>query len=68
MLIKLSDGCYIAHDHITEVTLNSHREHIVVRTKDGIGHIHEPVYRQSVYNALDDLIAKINSATDTKGK
>ena len=67
MLIKLSDGCYIAHDHIAEVTVNSHREHIVVRTKDGIGLIHEPGYKQSVYNALDDLVTKINSVPDTKG-
>ena len=67
MLIKLSDGCYVAHDQIAEVKVSDYGTHITVRTKDGIGHYHEPAYKQSIYAALDELVAKINSANDTKG-
>lgn len=62
MMIKLSDGCYVAAEHIAEVTINSSSQTITVRTKAAIGHTHTPDYKQSVYAALDDLVAKINEA------
>ena len=62
-MIKLSDGCYVAADQIAEVRINSYANSIVVRTKDGVGHSHHPEYRQSIYVALDELIAKINKGT-----
>lgn len=62
-MIKLSDGCYVAADCIAEVKLNPSSQTITVRTKDGIGHSHSPEYKQSVYAALDDLVAKINAAS-----
>ena len=62
MLIKLSDGCYVAADQIAELKIPEYANHIVVRTRDGIGHCHEPAYTQSVYEALDELVDKINNA------
>lgn len=62
-MIKLSDGCYVNADDIAEITVNEHRTHVTVRTKKGIGHCHEPEWRESVYCALDKLVAKINAAT-----
>ena len=63
MMIKLSDGCYVAADQIAEVRLNSYRTSITVRTKDGIGHSHVPSNIREMYSELDRLIAEINSAT-----
>ena len=63
MMIRLSDGCYVAADQIAEVRLNSHANSITVRTKDGIGHSHMPSDVRQVYTELDRLIAEINSAT-----
>ena len=65
-MIKLSDGCYVAADFIAEVKLNSSSQTITVRTKDGIGHSHAPEYKQSVYDALDKLVAEIISANQGK--
>ena len=65
MMIKLSDGCYVAADQISEVRINEYSSAIVVRTKDGLGHSHHPEGRQSIYAALDALISKINSAERT---
>ena len=61
-MIKLSDGCYVAADQIAEVKVNDYSTSITVRTKDGIGHCHEPGYGEGVYTALDRLIAQINAA------
>jgi ribosome-associated translation inhibitor RaiA len=61
MMIKLSDGCYVAADQIAEVKVSEHRTHITVRTKDGIGHVHEPALGESVYYALDRLVSQINA-------
>ena len=66
MMIKLSDGCYVAADQITEVKLNSRADRITVRTKDGIGHSHMPSDVRQMYNELDRLIAEINSAHKAK--
>ncbi len=68
MMIKLSDGCYVAHDQIAEVRINSHADSIVVRTKDGVGHSHAPEYKQSIYAALDELVGKINAADHPASK
>lgn len=65
-MIKLSDGRYVAADHIAEVKINPSSQTITVRTKDGIGHSHAPEYKQSVYAALDDLVAKIDAALATQ--
>jgi hypothetical protein len=65
MMIKLSDGCYVAADQIAEVKVNDDSATITVRTKDGIGHCHEPGYGEGVYAALDRLVAEINSATSS---
>jgi hypothetical protein len=62
MMIKLSGGCYVAADQITEVKVNVHGKNITVRTKDGIGHCHLPPYTHKLYSELDRLIAEINSA------
>lgn len=62
IMIKLSDGCYVAADQIAEVKVNEYSSHITVRTKDGIGHCHEPGYGEGVYAALNRLIAEINAA------
>lgn len=64
MLIKLSDGCYVAADQIVEVRINNYADTIVVRTKDGMGHCHKAEYRQSIYAALDELVAKVNAASE----
>ena len=66
-MIKLSDGCFVAADHIAEVRINQSSQTITVRTKDGIGHCHAPEYKQSVYAALDDLVAKIDAALPAHG-
>jgi hypothetical protein len=66
MMIKLSDGCYVAHDQIAEVRINSYADSIVVTTKDGIGHSHAPEYKQSIYKALSELIEQINTAGEPK--
>lgn len=66
MMIKLSDGCYVAADQISEVRLNSRADSITVRTKDGIGHSHVPRDMRQMYSELDRLIAEINSATGEK--
>jgi len=62
MLIKLSDGCYVAADQIAEVKISISQTGINVRTKDGIGHFHQPGYGQRVYEALDELVKKVNDA------
>lgn len=67
-MIKLSDGCYVSADRIAEVKVSEHRTHITVRMKDGIGHIHEPEYREGVYHALDKLVAQINAAMDEEAR
>lgn len=64
MMIKLSDGCYVAADEIAEIKLSEYGSHITVRMKNGIGHSHEPGYRQSPYEALDELVAKVNAAEE----
>lgn len=63
MMIKLSDGCYVAADQITEVKVHDSSNSITVRTKDGIGHCLQPGYGKGVYAELDRLIAEINSVT-----
>lgn len=65
-MIKLSDGCYVAADCIAEVKVNSSSQTITVRTKDGIGHSHTPAYKQGLYAALDDLVARIDAAMAAK--
>lgn len=62
MMIRLSDGCYVAADQVAEVTLNDARTRISVRMKDGVGHHFEPNYGESLYQALDRLIGQINTA------
>lgn len=62
-MIKLSDGCYVAADQVAEVNINDYRTLIIVRTKDGIGHKHEPAYGESIFDALDKLVKQINDAT-----
>ena len=64
MLIKLSDGCFIAADQIAEVRINSRADSIVIRTKDGIGHSHAAPYKTSLYSELDRLVTEINNATE----
>jgi len=64
MLIQLSDGCYVAADQVAEVKVNDYADFITVRMKDGIGHCHQPGYGQGVYEALDLLVNKINSACE----
>ena len=61
-MIRISDGCYVAADLIAEIKVNSSSSTITVQTKDGIGHCHSPDYKQTVYAALDALIAEVNSA------
>ena len=61
MLIKLSDGCFIAHDQIAELKVNDYTNTVMIRMKDGIGHCYTPEYNQGVYEALDILVDKINS-------
>ena len=61
-MIRISDGCYVAADLIAEIKMNSSSSTITVRMKDGIGHCHSPGYKQTVYAALDALIAEVNSA------
>jgi hypothetical protein len=63
MMIKLSDGCYVAADQISEVKVNIYGTSITVRTKDGIGHCHQPPDMRQMYSELDRLITEINSAT-----
>jgi len=62
MLIKLSDGCYVAADQIVSLKVNENLNGITVRTKDGIGHFHQPGYGQGVYEALVALVKKVNEA------
>jgi len=66
MMIKLSDGCYVAADQITEVKLSSYGTNITVRTRDGIGHSHAPSTTGEMHSELDRLIAEINRATGDK--
>lgn len=61
-MIRINDGCYVAADLIAEIKVNSTAGTITVRMKDGIGHCHSPDYKQSVYAALNALIAEVNSA------
>lgn len=68
MMIKLSDGCYVAHDTIAEVKANYGARTITVRTKDGLGHSCQPEYGKSVSDAVDELVAQINAADHPASK
>ena len=61
-MIRISDGCHVASDQISETKVNSSSQTITVRTKDGIGHCHQPAYGESIWRTYDKLIAEINSA------
>ena len=61
-LIKLDDGCYVAADQIAELSINRSSNTITVRMKNGVGHCHEPGYKQSIYAALDELAGRVNQA------
>lgn len=62
MMIKLSDSCWVAADEIAEMAVSEYGDYITVRMKSGVGHCHQPGYRQGVYEALDQLVAKVNAA------
>lgn len=64
MMIKLSEDCYVEADQIAEVTIPAYRNYVLVQTKNGNQHRYDPPYGKGVYRALDDLVAKINAATD----
>ena len=64
-MIRINDGCYVAADQIEEIKLNSSAGTLTVRMKNGVGHCHNPDYKQSVYAALDALVADVNSALST---
>ena len=64
MMIKLSDGCYVAADEIAEIKVNRDRQHLEVRLKGGREYLHEPKYGQGVYAALTALVAKVNAAKE----
>lgn len=68
MMIKLSDGCYVAHDTIAEVRVSDSARTLIVRTKDGLGHSCQPGYGKSVYAAMDELVAQINAADQPASK
>lgn len=60
-LVQLSDGRWIAVDQIEELRINQSSQTITVRMKNGIGYSHHPEYKQSIYEALDQLAAKVNA-------
>ncbi len=64
MMIKLSDDCYVAADEIAEMRVNGGGGYILVKMKSGVAHCHEPGYRQGIYEALDELVAKVNAAEE----
>ena len=61
MMIKISDGCSIDAGQITELKINKDINVIRVITKGGIVHYHEPEWGQSIYQAHEYLMEKINS-------
>jgi hypothetical protein len=56
MLIKLSDGCAVAADHIAEVSVKEHDRGVTVRMKDGIGHHLDNDYRKSSWATQARLV------------
>jgi len=61
MMIKISDLMYVASDEISRVEVNAYRNGLSITMKDGTTHGYEVGHGKSVYTALDELIAKINS-------
>jgi len=66
MLIKLSDGCDVAADHIAEVSVKPHDGGVTVRMKDGIGHHLDNDWRKSSYATKARLVQEINKALEGK--
>lgn len=57
--IKLSDGSLIDPNQVACAKISPFNTHITVRTKDGIGHVHEPKPGESVDRAMVDLLYRI---------
>jgi hypothetical protein len=66
MLIKLSDGCAVAADHIAEVSVKEHDRGVTVRMKDGIGHHLDNDYRKSSWATQARLVKEINEVLEGK--
>lgn len=64
MLIKLTDGCYVAADQIAEVRIKEHGG-LAVRMKDGVAYHLGTDYGKSDYATMDRLVKEINAAGKT---
>jgi len=60
-LIKLTDGCLVNTDDISEITVNEYSSTITVRMKSGIGHSLSCDYGKGIYQTLDRLHKEINA-------
>ncbi len=67
-LIKLSDGCWVAAESVDEVSVKPHRDGVLVRMKDGLGHHLGCDYAKSAYDTMDRLVKEINEATAKESK
>ncbi len=65
IMIKLSDGCWVAADQIASVIINTYATHATVRMKDGIGHSIGNDYGVSIHETVERLIKKIDHAVET---
>ena len=59
-LIKLSDGCFVNTDEISEITVNEYSQTLTVLMKSGIGHNLNCDYGKGIYATLDRLSKEIN--------
>lgn len=61
MMIRLSSLVCVASDQITEITVSVFDKHAVVSTKDGKAHTFRAEYGQTIQEAVDKLMEKINA-------
>ena len=60
-MIKISDSMYVSSDEISRVEVNAYRTALKITMTDGTTHSYKVEYGKSVYTALDEFVAKINS-------
>jgi hypothetical protein len=60
MVIQLSNGIYVAADQIASIKSSYYNKYAIVTLKDGSIYEHYPQLYESVYEAIEKLVLKIN--------
>lgn len=63
-MVRINETCSVMPDMISEVTCSYDSRVITVRLRSGVGHKAQPEYGESVSQAYDKLINKINEALE----